>query len=95
LVNDTLPTRQQSFWRDSKGREYFDGCIRNEKQARLAYRYTLAQAIRAGLVEDWREYVHTRVNVELERAIKRALELDVFLTDVRYKRYLENQRPAR
>jgi hypothetical protein len=95
LVNDILPTRQQNFWRDSKGREYFDGCIRSEKQARLAYRYTLTQAIRAGLVQDWRKYAHARVNVELERSIKRALELDAFLTDVRYKRYLENRRPAR
>ena len=30
---------------------------------------------------------HTRVNVELERAIKRAHELDAFLEGVPYKRY--------
>ncbi len=28
LVNDLLPERRAEFWRDSKGREYFDGCIR-------------------------------------------------------------------
>jgi hypothetical protein len=95
LVNDILPRRQQEFWRDSKGREYFDGCIRDEKQARLAYRYTLTQGIRAGLVKEWSDYVHTKVNVELDRAVKRALELDAFLTGIRYKRCLENRRPAR
>jgi hypothetical protein len=94
LVNDILPSRHREFWRDSKGREYFDGCIRSEKQGRLAYRYILRQAVRAGLVKDWRDYGHTRVNVELERAIKRALEIEAFLTGVRYKRYLQ-ENPAR
>ena len=40
------------FWRDTKGREYFDGCIRDEKQARLAYRYTLLQGVRHGICAD-------------------------------------------
>jgi REP element-mobilizing transposase RayT len=95
LVNDLLPERRGEFWRDAKGREYFDGCIRNEKQARRAYRYTLTQAVRAQLVSDWRDYPHTRVNVELERAIARALELRAFLEGVPYKRYLAGKRPAR
>jgi REP element-mobilizing transposase RayT len=90
LVNDLLPERRQNFWRDAKGKEYFDGCIRDEKQARLAYRYTLHQAVRHGLARDWRDYPHTRVNVELEPAIKRALERNAFLEGVPYKRY---QRP--
>jgi REP element-mobilizing transposase RayT len=95
LVNDLLPERREEFWRDAKGREYFDGCIRDEKQGRLAYRYTLTQGVRHRLVKDWKEYGNTRVNVELERAIGRALELDAFLSGVRYKRYLEGERPAR
>lgn len=64
---------------DSKGREYFDGCIRDEKQGRHAYRYTLTQAIRHEITKDWRSYPRIHVNVELEVAIKRALEIDAFL----------------
>jgi hypothetical protein len=90
LVNDLLPVRHLPFWRDAMGKGYFDGCIRDEKQARLAYRYTLTQAVRHGIVQDWREYPHTRVNVELERAIRRAHEIKAFLEGVPYKRY---QRP--
>jgi hypothetical protein len=87
LVNDLLPVRYVPFWRDALGKGYFDGCIRDEKQARLAYRYTLTQAVRHGIVRDWREYRHTRVNVELERAIGRAHEIKAFLEGVPYKRY--------
>jgi REP element-mobilizing transposase RayT len=87
MVNDLLPIRLKPFWRDAKGKEYFDGCIRDERQARRAYRYTLTQAVRHGIVSDWRLYPHTIVNVELEVAIKRALELKAFLEDVPYKRY--------
>lgn len=87
LVNDLLPQRLTPFWRDARGKGYFDGCIRHEKQARLAYRYTLTQAVRHGIVRDWREYPHTRINVELEPAIKRSHELKAFLEGVPYKRY--------
>lgn len=87
LVNDLLPERVSNFWRDAKGKEYFDGCIRDEKQARLAYRYTLIQAVRHGVASDWHAYPHTRVNVELEAAIKRSHELKAFLEGVPYKRY--------
>ena len=87
LVNDLLPKPFPKFWRDAKGKEYFDGCIRDEKQARLAYRYTLRQSQRHRVLEDWREYPHTRVNVELEIAIKQALEIDAFMEGVPYKRY--------
>jgi REP element-mobilizing transposase RayT len=88
LVNDLLPERRAEFWSDVKGREYFDGCIRDEKQARAAYRYTLTQSRRHGVICDWREYDHTRVNVELERAIVRSIELRAFLEGVPYKRYM-------
>jgi REP element-mobilizing transposase RayT len=92
LVNDLLPERFPEFWRNTTGQEYFDGCIRNEKQARLAYRYTMLQAQRAQIVKDWRAYAHTRVNVELEPAIRRALELEAFLEGVPYKRYDDPER---
>ena len=87
LVNDLLLDPFPKFWRDAKGKEYFDGCIRDEKQARLAFRYTLRQSVRHRVLEDWREYPHTRVNVELEIAIKRALEINAFMEGVPYKRY--------
>jgi REP element-mobilizing transposase RayT len=91
LVNDLLPERRPEFWRDAKGHEYFDGAIRDEKQARLAYRYTLLQGVRHGIVDDWQAYGHTRVNVELERAIRRFVELNAFLEGVPYKRYLQRR----
>lgn len=87
LVNDLLPERRVSFWGDVKHNDYMDGCIRDELQTRRAYRYTLTQSVRHGLVKDWRLYPNTRVSVDLERAIKRALELNAFLTGVPYKRY--------
>jgi REP element-mobilizing transposase RayT len=95
LVNDLLPNRLTQFWRDAKGKEYFDGCIRDERQARLAYRYTLTQSVRHGIVMDWHDYPHTHVNIELERAIARALEIDAFLEGVPYKRYMDLKRTAR
>ena len=57
------------------------------KKCRLAYRYTLTQSVRHGLCRDWREYNHTRVKVELEVGLRRALELQAFLEGVPYKRY--------
>lgn len=86
-VNDLLPVRLVPFWRDAKGTEYFDGCIRDETQATRAYRYTLRQPVRAGLVRDWRDYPHVHLNVPLDRALRRAHELGAFLENVPYKRY--------
>ena len=94
LVNDVLPMPFKPFWRSERGKEYFDGCIRDEKQARLAFRYTLVQSKRHGVADDWRDYPHTRINVELESAIRRSHELQAFLEGVPYKRYLK-PRPAR
>ena len=87
LVNDLLPERHERFRRDQKGREYFDGCIRDEKQCRLAYRYVLTQSERHGLCADHRTYPHTRINIDLDRALKRAMELNAFLEGVPYPRY--------
>ncbi len=87
LVNDLLPERRIPFWSEAGHQDYFDGCIRDEKQCRLAYRYTLTQAIRHGIVKNWRDYPHTHVPIDLDRGLKRALELCAFLEKVPYKRY--------
>ena len=87
LVNDTLPKRHLPFWRDDGVKDYFDGCFRNEKQCRLAYRYTLLQAVRAKLVRDWHEYPHTRVNIDVDEGVRVALERDSFMDGVHYPRY--------
>jgi REP element-mobilizing transposase RayT len=87
LVNDLLPDRRVPFWREAGHHDYFDGCIRDEKQCRRAYKYTLLQAVRHNIVNDFCEYPHTRAPIELERGLKRALELRAFLEHVPYKRY--------
>jgi REP element-mobilizing transposase RayT len=87
LVNDLLPQRRLPFWRTAGNRDYFDGCIRDVLQAQRAYRYTLLQSVRAGLVKDYRHYRHTIVNVEMNRAIKRAADLNAYLEHVPYARY--------
>lgn len=87
LVNDSLPNRFPDFWRDAKGHEYFDGCLRDEKQGRLTYRYVLTQGVRHGIVGDWRRYPHTRVRVDMDDAISRAIAMGAFLTGIPYKRY--------
>jgi hypothetical protein len=87
LVNDLLSKRHKPFWRDRGGMDYFDGCLRDAVQCRRAYGYTLRQCRRHGICRDWRDYPHTRVYIDLERGLKRALELKAFLNDVPYKRY--------
>ncbi len=95
LVNDLLPTRLKPFWREAGNRDYFDGCIRNTKQCRLAYKYTLRQSVWHGIVSDWGEYPHTHVQIDLEVGLKRALELGAFLEHVPYKRYLTPRKTGR
>lgn len=87
LVNDTLHERLVPFWTESGHQNYFDGCIRDVLQIRRAFRYTRTQCSRHGICGDPKDYPHTRVNVEIQRAVKRALELRAFLEDVPYKRY--------
>ncbi|MEX0642006.1 MAG: hypothetical protein WD468_04860, partial [Pirellulales bacterium] len=87
LVNDLLPKRRVPFWSEAGHRDYFDGCIRDQKQCRRAYRYTLLQSVRHRIANDWQHYPHTRAPIELERGLKRALELQAFLEKVPYKRY--------
>ena len=92
LVNDTLSKRRLPFWSEKGHRDYFDGAIRDEMQCRRAYKYTLLQAVRHGVAGDGREYAHTRVAIDLDRGVKRALELKAFLEGVPYKRY-QNRKP--
>ena len=87
LVNDTLPNRHLPFWRSTAGHDYFDGCIRDEKQCRRAYRYTLWQCRRHGYCTDWHDYPHTHVKIDLDRGVKRALQLNALMTGVPYPRY--------
>ena len=87
LVNDTLPERRVPFWRGAGRRDYFDGCIRDELQARRAYRYTFRQSVRAGICRDGKDYPHTRVYLDIDPCVRRALELNAFMEGVPYKRY--------
>lgn len=92
LVNDVLPERRVPFWRNGRNNDYFDGCIRDELQCRRAYRYTLTQSTRHRLCRDYQDYPHTRVRIDLDRGIARALELHSFLLDVPYPRYAPGRR---
>jgi len=92
LVNDILSVRLVPFWKQPGEQTYFDGCLRDETQCRRAFRYTLTQSVRHGICADWREYPHTRVNVDIERGIRRAIELGAFMEGVPYKRYRDRYR---
>ena len=87
LVNDLLPERRVPFWRRAGHQDYFDGCLRDELQLRRAFKYTYTQCRRHGVCADPARYPHTRVNVDVERTVRRALELGAFLESVPYKRY--------
>jgi hypothetical protein len=91
MVNKEIGVRHVPFWRGAGNRDYFDGCIRDVLQMQRAYRYTLMQAVRAGIVRDYRDYPHTIVNVEMDRAVKRAVELKALLEGVPYARYDTHQ----
>ncbi|MEX2212641.1 MAG: hypothetical protein WD768_00850, partial [Phycisphaeraceae bacterium] len=81
--------RHVPFWYDSRNQSYFDGCLRNEKQGRLTYRYVLTQSVRHGFCVDPRDYPHTRVRCDVESAIAFATERRAFLYGVPYRRYGE------
>ena len=91
LVNDVLPERRVPFWREAGHQDYFDGCIRDEKQCRLAYRYTLTQCRRHSICDDWRKFAGTRMQIELEAGVKRSLELGAFMESIPYKRYQQSR----
>ncbi|NJL31732.1 MAG: hypothetical protein HC898_08920 [Phycisphaerales bacterium] len=87
LVNDELIPRHVPFWREGRGNQYFDGCLRDEKQLRLAYRYTRLQAVKAGLVPEPEMYAHTRMWLTEDQAVELALARQALLQGVPYKRY--------
>jgi hypothetical protein len=97
LVDDLLPERHLPFWRTKGNKDYFDGCIRDVVQATRAFRYTKLQSVRAHLVTGWRNYPHTNLQIDVDRAIERAVELHAFLEDLPYARYDRRRRmsPAR
>lgn len=86
MVNDLLPNRITPSWVDAGHQNYFDGCIRDELQARRAYRYTHTQAQRhhAG---DWATHANTHAPIAIDRAVRRATTLGAFLEAVPYARY--------
>jgi len=87
LVNDQLAERLRPFWVERGHQNYFDGCVRDERQAGLAYRYVLTQCRRHGICDEPAEYPHTRVFIDADRAIHRCTQLNGFLRGVPYKRY--------
>lgn len=87
MVMKEIEVRHVPFWRSKGNKDYFDGCIRDVLQAERAYRYIRMQAVKARIVRDWRDYPHTIANVECDRAIRRAVELNAFLEEVPYARY--------
>ena len=54
-VNDLLPTRLVPSWLDRRLKNYFDGCLREEKQFDRTYRYVLRQSVRHGICTNWRD----------------------------------------
>ena len=92
LVMKETGVRHVPFWRSSGNKDYFDGCLRDVLQGTRAYRYTLFQAVRAGIVRNWRDYRHSRVDVEVDPMIRRAVQLNAFLEDVPYARYERRNR---
>lgn len=87
MVMKEIEVRHVPFWREKGNKDYFDGCIRDVLQAWRAYRYVLNQAVKARLVRHWRDYSHTRVNIDCDVAIARAVELRAFLEKVPYARF--------
>jgi REP element-mobilizing transposase RayT len=94
LVNDVLVHRQVPFFRTANHHDYFDGCLRDVLQAERAYRYVQIQSVRHGIVKHYREYAHTRMKIEMNRGIKRAVELNAFLDGLPYARYDRRNRNA-
>jgi REP element-mobilizing transposase RayT len=87
LVNDLLPERHTPFFRSTNRHDYFDGCLRDFLQGVRTVNYVRGQAVRHGIVSDYRNYPHTVIHLNLNKAIFRAVELNAFLSDVPYARY--------
>lgn len=95
LVNDLLERERQSrlvpFRHDKRHHDYFDGCLRDETQFRLTFRYVRGQSVRHRVSRDWKDDLHTRVRVACERALSCVTELKVLLWGVKYRRHEERQ----
>jgi hypothetical protein len=87
LVMKETGVRHVPFWRSAGNKDYCDGCLRDVLQAYRAFNYTRDQAVRARLVRRYSDYPHTRVYLDRDRAIARAVELRAFLEEVPYARY--------
>jgi hypothetical protein len=61
-------------------------------QALRVFNYTRDQAVKAGIVRHHSQYAHTRVYLDRDRSIARAVELNTFLDDVPYARYERKRR---
>ena len=92
LVCKGLDVRHKPFWRDDHHRDYFDGCLRDRNQLVRSYRYVQRQAVRAGLVKDFREHSNTRVYKPLEECLELASARDAYLPEVPYARYEDKNR---
>jgi hypothetical protein len=44
------------------------------------------------ICNDPKDYRHTQINIDIDRAIKRALQLNAFMEGVPYKRYGQGKR---
>lgn len=86
--------RLKPFWGQKGKKTYFDGCIRDETQATRAFYYTRDQAVRAKLVKHYQDHPNTRIQLELNKALPRATQLNAFLRGVPYKRYLNKTKTA-
>lgn len=95
LVNDLLPERIKPFWVDTGHQNYFDGCLRDELQARRTYRYVLTQCKRHGICKDPKDYPDTRCYIDLDRAIARSHQLEAFFEEVPYKWYQTHVRKGK
>ncbi len=95
LVNDLLPERRRPFWSEKGRQDYFDGCIRDEKQLRRAFRYVMDQSVRHGICKKWDDYPHTYVAFDLEEAVWRAKTMQALLEGVPYARYERGRRDLR
>jgi len=79
--------RIRPFWIDSNHHNYFDGCLRNRRQAEKTFRYIEYQCRRHGICHHPADYPDTRVHIDKPRALARADELQAYLYNVPYKRY--------
>jgi hypothetical protein len=87
MVMKEIDLRHVPFWRGKGNKDYFDGCLRDVLRAFRAFNYTRDQAVRARLVKHHTDYPYTKMYLDRDRAIARAVQLSAFMEDVPYARY--------